>query len=292
MDDRLEDETAIIEEASLSSPPPDVSTLLPQEERYLLLLTKALNTCAVYKPKFGQGANGLTLADFQSLYGSDPFYKWIGLDSPLMYAAHKAAGGMTSIYRQLGIGTQWILNQIMQDHLGLTKEAANWNYQVPSAVAGKARTLALDGRIRTTDIQEAAIQKRVQDWLDGAMNKLLLSPEKRDTIRGAVFEARQGYKSKDSKRQNGDIANAANAYAHSYIPVLLLFSNQLDESLAERYARAQWLILRGTMDGSALDSTYVFCRDVIGYDLAGFFDRNSAEIKARLEETLKALLIP
>jgi len=31
------------------------------------------------------------------MYRSDPFYNWVGLDNPLMYAAHKAAGGMTSI---------------------------------------------------------------------------------------------------------------------------------------------------------------------------------------------------
>jgi hypothetical protein len=34
------------------------------------------------------------------MYGADPFCSWVGLDSPLMYAAHKAAGGMTSVYRQ------------------------------------------------------------------------------------------------------------------------------------------------------------------------------------------------
>jgi hypothetical protein len=41
------------------------------------------------------------------MYGADPFYHWVGLDSQLMYAAHKVAGGMTSIYRHLGIGCQW-----------------------------------------------------------------------------------------------------------------------------------------------------------------------------------------
>jgi hypothetical protein len=41
-----------------------------------------------------------------------------------MYAAHRAAGGMTSIYRQIGIGSQWILFQMLQDCLGLTPEQA------------------------------------------------------------------------------------------------------------------------------------------------------------------------
>ena len=109
-------------------------------------------------------------------------------------------------------------------------------------------------------------------------------------IRGTVFEARQGYKSKDSKRQNADISNAANAYVHAYMPVLLLFSNQIDGDLAERYTAARWLLLRGTQQGTYLDSTYVFCREIVGYDLAGFFARNSARIRARMEQTLEALL--
>jgi hypothetical protein len=81
-----------------------------REERYFQLMVVALRACAQYKPMFGKGRKGgLTVEQFQALYGADPFYHWVGLDSPLMYAAHKAAGGMTSIYRQLGIGGEWIL---------------------------------------------------------------------------------------------------------------------------------------------------------------------------------------
>jgi hypothetical protein len=44
---------------------------------------------------FGHGKKGgLTLGEFQTMYGGGPFYNWIGLDSPLMYAAHKAAGDL------------------------------------------------------------------------------------------------------------------------------------------------------------------------------------------------------
>lgn len=103
-----------------------------KDEEYLRLLTQALDACIRYKPMFGRGrAGGTTLEEFQRFYGSDPFYSWIGLDSPLMYAAHKAAGGMTSVYRQLGIGCQWILNRVFQDKLGLSAEEATWSYQVP-----------------------------------------------------------------------------------------------------------------------------------------------------------------
>lgn len=109
-------------------------------------------------------------------------------------------------------------------------------------------------------------------------------------LEGCVFEVRQGYKSNDAKRQNADVANAANAFAHRYLPVMALLSMQIPDNLAERYQRARWLILRGTVGGAATDSTYVFCREVLGYDLAAFFRRSSAAIKAETLAVFEGLL--
>ena len=68
-----------------------------RDERYTEILLQPLRVCMAYQPMFGHGKKGgLTLGEFQTMYRGDPFYNWIGLDSPLMYAAHKAAGGMTS----------------------------------------------------------------------------------------------------------------------------------------------------------------------------------------------------
>ena len=147
-----------------ASPPPLLPDTLPEDERYLLLLTRPLEVCLNYLPRFGQGGSGVSLTEFRQLYGEDPFYHWMGLDSPLMYAAHKAAGGMTSVYRQLGIGAQWLFNQIVQDHLGLTREEANWSYQVPSTKAGILRTLALDARIEPDHIRAERARERVRAW--------------------------------------------------------------------------------------------------------------------------------
>jgi hypothetical protein len=261
-----------------------------KDEEYFELMAKALRVCANYQPKFGKGKRaGLTLEQFQALYRADPFYNWVGLDSPLMYAAHKAAGGMTSIYRQLGIGCQWLFHKILQDRLGLSAEQASWQYQVP--VPGKSpRTLSLDGRITLTDIRDDRMRASVERWVQATYEKVLLAEDVRPTIRGAVFEVRQGYKSKDSKRQNADISNASNAYANLYLPVLLLFSTQIDNDVASRYSQARWLLLIGASAGAATESTYVFCREVLDYDLAGFFERTSARLRAALEGVLKALL--
>jgi hypothetical protein len=140
----------------------------PSDERYLDLIRNALRVCRSYKPAFGLGkGDGISLERFQQVYQEDEFYSWFGLDSPLVYAAHKAAGGMTSVYRQIGLGCQLV-------------------FQIPS-------------------------------------------------------------------------------------------------NLADRYQRAQWLLLRGTVNRKTTDSTYVFCRETLGYDLAGFFRRNSSAIK---DETL------
>lgn len=288
------DDTVELEELddSQSGPiilPPTASSP-GSDDRYFELLAGALRVCANYKPKFGKGqVGGMSLEQFRQMYGADPFYHWIGLDSPLMYAAHKAAGGMTSIYRQLGIGSQWVFSAVLQDMLGLSTEEASWTYRVPTS-GGGVRSLSLDGRIELDHIKDIVARNRIDDWLKDVKMKLLLRPKLGAQITGAVFEARQGYKSKDSKRQNADISNASNAYANLYVPVLLLFSTQIDSGVASRYTQAQWLLLSGTISGTVTDSTYVFCREVLGYDLAGFFERNSTRLKAELENTLSTLL--
>jgi hypothetical protein len=262
---------------------------MPQtlDDEYLNILITPLLTCRNYKPKFGHGA-GLTLAEFQTLYKSDPFYSWFGLDTPLLYSAHRAAGGMTSIYRQIGIGCQRLIQRILMDQLGLTPEQIAWSYQIKRAGSVK-RSLSLDGRISTTEVKPAT-RAVVSRWIQSACREVGVSAEISRALKGAVFEIRQGYKSKDSKRQNADLANAAAAYSAGYLPVLLLLSTQIDDDIAERYQNAQWLILRGVASGKPTDSTYQFCRHVIGYDLAGFFKRHSPRLKREIESILKALL--
>ncbi|HEU5199247.1 MAG TPA: hypothetical protein VFU32_06400 [Ktedonobacterales bacterium] len=261
-----------------------------REERYFQLMATALRACAQYKPMFGKGRKGgFTLAEFQRMYGDDPFYHWVGIDSPLMYAAHKAAGGMTSIYRQLGIGGEWVFRNVLRDSLHLSTQQVTWSYQVPTT-KGKPRTLTLDGRIQFDDVKDASVRDRLKQWAEHAANNLLVSAEMREQIRGVVFEVRQGYKSKDSKRQNADIANASNAYTNFYIPVLLLLSTQIDQDIAQRYTQAQWLLLNGLLGGTSINSTYVFCREVLNYDLAHFFESYSPRIKTELESVLTTLL--
>lgn len=261
-----------------------------RDDEYFELVAAPLRLCTKYRPKFGKGQEpGLTLEEFQELYRSDSFYSWVGLNSPLMYAAHKTAGGMTSIYRQLGIGCQWLFKRVLQNTLGLTADQAEWSYTIPMP-GGKTRKLALDGRIAFGHISDGKMRKRVELWVAEAQDKLFLNADARKGIRGAVFEVRQGYKSMDSKRQNADIANASNAYAHHYVPVLILLSAQIDRALIQRYTQARWLLLRGPKAGSATHSTYAFCRDVLGYDLAAFFERNSKRFKAEIEKVLSTLL--
>lgn len=65
------------------------------------------------------------------------------------------------------------------------------------------------------------------------------------TLKGAVFEVRQGYKSKDSKRQNADIANAATAYTKGYLPCAVILSTQIDSDILLRYRSEKWAVVTG-----------------------------------------------
>jgi hypothetical protein len=178
---------------------------------------------------------------------------------------------------------------MLQDYLGLLPEQATWSYMV-EGTGSKQRKLSLDGRIQVADVVDAVPRKRVQDWINAVAEKIGLPEDTVSNIKGVVFEARQGYKSKDSKRQNADIANASKAYAHLYIPVIILFSTQIDSDVAHRYQENLWLLLTGSVHGSSTTSTYAFCRDVVGYDLADFFTRYSPRIKSEVENVLNTLL--
>jgi hypothetical protein len=263
------------------------------DEKYLRILVDPIRVCAKYKPKMGQGvASGLSLTEFQSLYRGDPFYGWYGLDHPLMYAAHKAAGGMTSIYRQIGIGAERLFREVLVDNLDLTEDQATWSYKTSTA-AGKERTLYLDGRIEFEHVQDLQKRRNVKAWVGQAARELGVQADVCNALRGVAFEVRQGYKSKDSKRQNADIANASTAYTQALLPCVIVLSTQIDSDIVTRYRMEKWTLLIGsTADKSTTRSTYAFMQNVVGFDLAGFFGRNSAALKNEVDAVLKTLLSP
>lgn len=263
------------------------------DSRYLKIIVDAVRVCATYRPKFGQGrGDGLTLRQFRDLYQGDPFYNWFGLDNPMMYAAHKAAGGMTSVYRQIGIGCEKVFRKILQDTLDLSADDVVWSYEMPTP-GGKTRKLTLDGRVPLGSIADNAARSRVHNWMRQSADELGVDPNVFKSLSGTVFEVRQGYKSKDSKRQNADIANASTAYIKSYLPCAVVLSNQIDGDILLRYRAEKWAVITGIVGrDDPLSSTYDFMRDVVGYDLAGFFERNTETLRAEVDKVLQALLAP
>lgn len=266
-----------------------------QDERYLQIVLNPIRVSARYKPKFGRVSkgSGVSLEEFQTLYRADPFCSWFGLDNLLMYAAHKAAGGMTSVYRQIGIGCEKLFRTILQDAFDLTDEEANWSYKMPIA-GGRIRRLHLDGRVLLDKINDTDARQRFHDWMRQSAEQVDVDPDVFATLKGVVFEVRQGYKSKDSKRQNADIANAAAAYTQAYLPCVVMLSSQIDKDILLRYRAEKWSIITGVMDAetTVLTSTYDFVKEVIGYDLAAFFERNQEILKNEVDTILKNLLAP
>ncbi len=223
------------------------------------------------------------------LYGADPVYAWLGLDSPLMYAAHKAAGGMTSIYRQLGIGCERLVRAIMADRLGLSREQMQWTYEAVDE-KGKAKTLTLDARIDADDVESEAARTRFRDWLLRA-GAFVARPHPEELI-GVIFEVRQGYKSADSKRQNADIAFGTRAGLNKYLPAIMIMSTQISIPVIARYRASSMLVLTGSLSRDDLRSTLSFFENIVGYSLSGFFERNSATLRTEVEGILAHLLSP
>lgn len=264
------------------------------EEHCLQIVLDAVRICAGYKPKFGLGrtGDGLGLGEFQKLYQKDAFYRWFGLDSPMLYAAHKAAGGMTSIYRQIGIGCEKLFREVIRQSLNLSADDVQWPYEAVLPPKGE-QILRLDGRIPLDKISNTQQRNEVHLWMREVAAKLEIEGKVFDSLDGIAFEVRQGYKSKDSKRQRADIANAAAAYTRGYLPCNVILSTQIDSDILVRYRAAKWVVLTGVLGSSdPLTSTYDFIDQVIGYDFAGFFHRNQGILQNEIEQVLKTLLDP
>jgi hypothetical protein len=194
-------------------------------------------------------------------------------------------------FHQIGIGSEKLVRTIIQDSLDLSTTDATWSYRVPTGNSGKTRKLSLDARIPLNALTREPDKKRVQEWVTRATNALRVNPAVAKSLTGVVMEVRQGYKSKDSKRQNADIANAATAYTQAYLPCAMILSAQIDDDLLERYRREHWIILTGIVGkNDPLISTFDFMRDVVGYDLERFFERHAIQLRTELDAVLKSLL--
>ena len=139
------------------------------------------------------------------------------------------------------------------------------------------------------DIQNSELKIKLKGWVESYCKEISVQqlPSK-----GVVFEVRQGYKSKDSKRQNADIDNATVAWANGYLPIFSIFSSQIDSDIVLRYRNNRCGILIGNQSDNPLISLFSFSQQVLGYDLAGFFERNSSIFKSEVSSVLMALLNP
>lgn len=260
------------------------------DRQYLETFLAPLRVCADYLPAFGTaGTEGLSLSDFQRLYGADEFYSWIGLDSPLVYAAHKASGGLTSIYRQIGIASERLLREIIKDSLGLSDEQVEWKYEYNKTKRQKAFHI-LDARISLSDVKDSEAYVRIGKWLGVAAKNT--GGDRRLQPQGAIFEIRQGYKSADSKRQNADLRFGARSYQIGHVPVVAVLSSQVSETVIARYQGAGMLVLTGTPSPDPTASTFAFFREVIGYNLDDFFRRSSPVVKSVIHDLIGKLLAP
>jgi len=261
-----------------------------RDTRYLNILMNRLERCLDYKPKFGTGSE-VTLEDFREMYGEDPLYSWFGMDNPLLYAAQAAGGGYTSLYRQIGLGCEELFREVLKDEYELTDDEAQWSYEEETD-SGGTKTLSLDGRIDFGFVEDEQKVEKAREWSERAADRLDIDEGVSQAFNGIVFEVRQGYKSKDSKRQNADIHNIARSISNGYMPVFVCLSTQVDTDIIRRYQQSSGLVLTGSISDSSLHSTYAFCNDVVGYDLAGFFERNKEELQETTEEIFQELLAP
>lgn len=264
-----------------------------QDQKYLDLMTEPLKECAKYRPAFGKekSEEGVSLTAFRQIFGADPLYSWVGLDSDLMYSAHKAAGGMTSIYRQLGIGCERLLRQAAKDSLSLSEEDVKWSYEYKKE-DGKNGVHTLDLLLDHELLNDSDEKERLQSWLVDCGRFLGMPSGRAKQLKGVVMEIRQGYKSADSKRQNADLRFGMRAASEGYLPAIVVVSTQVSETVIRRYRTSHIHVLTGLTNDDAQTSTFAFFEQIVGYDLAGFLRRNSPALRTEFTKVLKGLLSP
>jgi len=74
------------------------------------------------------------------------------------------------------------------------------------------------------------------------------------------------------------------------LPVIVIVSTQVNNTVFQRYRDQRLHLMLGVLKGD--NSTFGFFSEVIGYDLAGFFQRNSSDIRKRFDAIIKQLLSP
>lgn len=268
--------------------PTSIST---EDVFFLNTFLAPMRICKDYTPAFGKGkSDGVSLEEFQLLYGEDPFYSWIGLNNDLVYAAHKAAGGLTSVYRQLGIGSERLFRAVIEKKLALTSDQTAWSYTYEKD-NGESAVHTLDARISKADLTPEAAE-RLEEWITNVTANFSGFSKTPQALDGVVFEVRQGYKSADSKRQNADLRFGMRAYQDNMLPAFGLMSTQVSVPVVKRYRADNMIVLTGTTTNDASTSTFAFFDQVIGYNLADFFERNQATIQTEIREIISGLLTP
>jgi len=252
------------------------------DEVYREVLLTPLRVCKSYAPVVK--GEVVDANRFIALYDADPFYQWMGLASAELFGAHKVAGGITSFYRQLGIGVEHLFQTILIDNLGLTDDDVKWSYIIKED--GKDKRLTLDARIPVLKltIPDAA---RLNNWIERVKKMLGITTA---GTNGVVFEVRQGYKSADSKRTNADLRNAARAAQDGYLFVVAVMSTQVNPQVLQRWRNNGVLVLTGELGKDETESIFAFSKIVLGFDLASFFIRNSEILANEVKSILNGLL--
>ena len=152
------------------------------------------------------------------------------------------------------------------------------------------QTFTLDARIDSGDVADAKAKRRLTEWIVRGAAHSHVAVERQNTLRGAIFEVRQGYKSADSKRQHADLRFGLRASSENYLPVILVVSRQVSQVVVDRYRGAGLMVLTGTQETDDTRSTFAFCEHVLDYSMKGFLERNSPKIKGEVQRILESLL--
>lgn len=217
---------------------------------------------------------GRTREEVGQEFEQDPLYSIFGLDTPEYVGAILAGGTVTSIHRKIGDLYEDCIRAIFRQKIGLPHDLPRYSTLISSGDTQEHRTI--DAHIPFDQVSDG-VRECLSQVAEREVHAITHTP--RVQVVGMGFEVRHCYQSADSKRIQADEAMARHLLLSGYLPVMLIFCNQSNRGIIQRYT-GTWLVKEGR-------AAYEYLRDITGFDFYQFLLMHKDEYREIVRKALQ-----
>jgi len=203
-------------------------------------------------------------SDFCRIMDADPAFSFLGLGDD-KYVIQRFGGNLiTSLHRKIGDMYEDIFQYLIKNKFSIPD--SDLNFSVDVEIGERKQRRSTDGIIRIRYLADQSIASLDNSWKQGE---------------GLAFEVRSCYKIGDSKRIQADYDMALALDSLGYTPIMLIFCNTSLVSPVVRL-RNSWNLFEGS-------DTFVFIKELTGFDLLKYLNDNSTKYRSTIQKILTKL---